>query len=134
MKGKHVLLATFSLLMLTGMRDPFQQPEDHCHTGELAQWRYQGMVGKGGRNIGLLQDGQQRWRRVEQNQILDNGWRIAQLNAQTIVVNTGAACEPAQWQWQRQGKANETMDSGGAVGDVAPGTGRKSAERDAYAG
>lgn len=30
---------------LTGMRDPFRPPDDPCAIGELAQWRYRGMVG-----------------------------------------------------------------------------------------
>lgn len=41
MKGKNAVLVALSLLMLTGMRDPFRQPEDHCHGAELAQWQYQ---------------------------------------------------------------------------------------------
>jgi hypothetical protein len=32
------------VLLLTGMRDPFRPPDDPCAIGELAQWRYRGMV------------------------------------------------------------------------------------------
>ncbi|EHK0945119.1 HofP DNA utilization family protein [Citrobacter farmeri] len=134
MKGRDGLLVAFSLLILTGMRDPFRQPEDRCHGAELAQWRYQGMVSRGERNIGLLQDGQHRWRRVEQHEVLDNGWTVVQLTALTLTVRTGKECEPHQWQWQRQGEVNETMDTGGVGSRPAAGSGRKNPERDAGGG
>ena len=36
MKGKNAVLVALSLLMLTGMRDPFRQPEGHRHGAALA--------------------------------------------------------------------------------------------------
>lgn len=134
MKGRDAGLMALSLLMLTGMRDPFRQPEDRCHGAELTQWRYQGMVSRGERNIGLLQDGQHRWRRVEQHEVLDNGWTISQLTALTLTVNTGEECDPPQWQWQRQGEVNEAMDIDGIDRHPATRSGRKTPERDAGGG
>ncbi len=61
---------------LTGMRDPFKPPEDLCRISELSQWRYQGMVGRGEHIIGVIKDGQKKWRRVQQNDVLENGWTI----------------------------------------------------------
>ncbi|EYD81890.1 hypothetical protein AC26_3660 [Escherichia coli 1-176-05_S3_C2] len=58
MRVKRGLLAGIALCLLTGMRDPFKPPEDLCRISELTQWRYQGMVGRGERVIGVIKDGQ----------------------------------------------------------------------------
>lgn len=58
MRVKRWLLAGIALCLLTGMRDPFKPPEDLCRISELSQWRYQGMVGRGERIIGVIKDGQ----------------------------------------------------------------------------
>lgn len=42
------LLACISVLILTGMRNPFLPPEDPCQIAEWSTWRYQGMVSVGG--------------------------------------------------------------------------------------
>lgn len=42
MMTKRWLFACFSVLLLTGMRNPFQPPEDLCRMAELSAWRYQG--------------------------------------------------------------------------------------------
>ena len=62
MRVKRWLLAGIALCLLTGMRDPFKPPEDLCRISELSQWRYQGMVGRGERIIGVIKDGQKKWR------------------------------------------------------------------------
>ncbi|WP_288888211.1 HofP DNA utilization family protein [uncultured Citrobacter sp.] len=129
MTNRRWLLAVISLLLLTGMRDPFRQPEDRCHSSTLAQWRYQGVVGKGERHIGLLRDSEHRWRRVELNTALDTGWTVIQLNEQTLTVQTGTECDPPQWRWQRQGDVDEALDTGGTVSHITSGTGRKGTER-----
>ncbi|SUG12839.1 DNA utilization protein HofP [Salmonella enterica subsp. arizonae] len=84
------------------MRDPFRPPEDRCRIAELSQWRYQGAVRKGERWIGILKDSQQKWRRVEEGQKLENGWTIVRLTAQTLTLTTGKNCAPPQWRWLRQ--------------------------------
>ncbi len=56
MRVKRWLLAGIALCLLTGMRDPFKPPEDLCRISELSQWRYQGMVGRGERIIGVIKD------------------------------------------------------------------------------
>lgn len=76
MRVKRWLLAGIALCLLTGMRDPFKPPEDLCRISELSQWRYQGIVGRGERIIGVIKDGQKKWRRVQQNDVLENGWTI----------------------------------------------------------
>lgn len=72
MRVKRWLLAGIALCLLTGMRDPFKPPEDLCRISELSQWRYQGMVGRGERIIGVIKDGQKKWRRVQQGKRLDD--------------------------------------------------------------
>ncbi|HFZ8996247.1 TPA: HofP DNA utilization family protein [Citrobacter freundii] len=134
MAVRRGMLAALSLLLLSGARDPFQPPQDSCLVGELPLWRYQGLVSRGERRIGLLQDTQHQWRRVEQNQVLKNGWRIAQLTAQSLTVETGHNCQPSQWQWPRQGKKDEAVDSGGTDRHDGPRTGGKSEKRDADSG
>ena len=111
MRVKRWLLAGIALCLLTGMRDPFKPPEDLCRISELSQWRYQGMVGRGERIIGVIKDGQKKWRRVQQNDVLENGWTILQLTPDVLTLGTGTNCEPPQWLWQRQGDTNEAMDS-----------------------
>ena len=111
MRVKRWLLAGIALCLLTGMRDPFKPPEDLCRISELSQWRYQGIVGRGERIIGVIKDGQKKWRRVQQNDVLENGWTILQLTPSTLLtLGTGTNCEPPQWLWQRQGDTNEAMD------------------------
>ncbi len=72
MRVKRWLLAGIALCLLTGMRDPFKPPEDLCRISELSQWRYQGMVGRGERIIGVIKDGQKKWRRRCAGKRLDN--------------------------------------------------------------
>ena len=60
------LLACISVLILTGMRNPFLPPEDPCQIAEWSTWRYQGMVSVGERPIGIVHDGQHKWRRVSE--------------------------------------------------------------------
>lgn len=134
MRVKRWLLVCLSLPMLTGMRNPFLPPEDRCRLSELSAWRYQGMVSQGARAIGIVQDGQHKWRRVEQNEVLNSGWTVSQVTAQRLTIDTGKNCEPSRWQWQRQGEANEAMDSHGADGRDTQRAGRESAKRDAGGG
>ncbi|EFC0650706.1 DUF2531 family protein [Escherichia coli] len=134
MRGKRGLLAGIALCLLTGMRDPFKPSEDLCRISELTQWRYQGMVGRGERVIGVIKDGQKKWRRVEQNDVLENGWTILQLTPETLTLGTGKNCEPPQWLWQRQGDKNEAMDSRTTVDDDTQRTGGKAAKSDADGG
>ncbi|MDH1797962.1 DUF2531 family protein [Citrobacter sp. Cpo061] len=128
------LLICVSVLMLTGMRNPFLPPEDRCQIAELSTWRFQGMVSQGSRPIGIVQDSQKKWRRVKPNDVLKNGWTITQITAQNITLDTERNCEPPRWQWQRQGAVNEAMDSvdsNSAGGRDNERTGDETAKRDA---
>ena len=128
------LLACMSVLMLTGMRNPFLPPVDRCQIAELSTWRFQGMVSQGTRPIGIVQDSQKKWRRVKPNDVLKNGWTITQITAQNITLDTEKNCEPPRWQWQRQGAVNEAMesvDSNSAGGRDNERTGDETAKRDA---
>lgn len=128
MRGKRWLLAGIALCLLTGMRDPFKPPEDLCRISELSQWRYQGIVGRGERIIGVIKDGQKKWRRVQQNDVLENGWTILQLTPDALTLGTGTNCEPPHWLWQRQGDTNEAMDSRTTVDADTRRTGGKAAK------
>ncbi|MEB2419204.1 HofP DNA utilization family protein [Citrobacter sp. R-1.5.2] len=134
MMTKRWLFACFSVLLLTGMRNPFQPPEDHCRMAELSAWRYQGAVIQGGRSIGFIRDGQHKWRRVEQRDVLNNIWRVSQVTAQSVTIDTGSDCEPSQWQWQRQGEANEAVDSHRADDRNTQRAGREGTKHDAGGG
>jgi hypothetical protein len=94
-------LLVCSVLLLTGMRDPFRPPDDPCAIGELAQWRYRGMVRTAA--IGILQDGQKRWHRLKMHERFPAGWRITAINETELVIDVGDTCEPGQWTWQREG-------------------------------
>ncbi|ENA0611474.1 DUF2531 family protein [Enterobacter bugandensis] len=118
-----------SLLFLTGMRDPFQPPEDSCAVGQLTQWRYRGMV-NGSAETGFLQDAQQRWHRVKRDERLSPGWRVSAMDKQELTVDVGDTCEPTRWTWQREGtKERENKDTA-----VADGTEPAAASRRAKAG
>lgn len=130
MKVKRWLLVCLSLLILTGMRDPFLPPEDRCHIPELSMWRYQGAVSRGVRVIGLVQDGNHRWWRVEKHDVLNGNWVISEVLTQSLTIDTGKECEPSRWQWQRQGEVNEAMDSNRADGRYTGRAGGESAKRD----
>lgn len=111
MQSNVRFLLLCSLLMLTGMRDPFHPPEDRCAAGQLAQWRYLGVVSSLN-SIGILQDGQKRWHRVRTDDRLPVGWRVIAINEKELVIALGEACEPKQWQWQREGTGkNENQDN-----------------------
>lgn len=114
------LLILCSVLALTGMRDPFQPPEDRCATGQLAQWRYQGAINQ----VGLLQDGQKRWHRVKAGDALPTGWQVVSVNEKELIVALDKACEPTQWRWQREGTKNENRDNAFTDDAQQPGLGR----------
>ena len=56
MRNSARCLLVCSVLLLTGMRDPFRPPGDPCAIGELAQWRFRGLVG-GQETIGIYRMG-----------------------------------------------------------------------------
>ncbi|EKS7428732.1 HofP DNA utilization family protein [Enterobacter cancerogenus] len=115
------LMIVASLVCLTGMRDPFQPPPDTCLTGQLPQWRYQGKVN----DVGFMQDGQQRWHRVKQDQRLLTGWRVMAMDEQQLTVEVGETCDPRQWTWQREGtKKHEDKDSPAVNGPQRVAVGR----------
>lgn len=123
MRSNVRFLLLCSLLMLTGMRDPFHPPDDLCAAGQLSQWRYQGIV-SGISSIGILQDGQKRWHRVTVDDRLPVGWQVIAMDEKELVIALGDACEPKQWQWQREGTGkNENQDSALADGTQPSGVG-----------
>ena len=116
---RYLLLC--SVLLLTGMRDPFHPPDDPCAVGELTQWHYRGMVG----GVGLLQDGKQRWYRLHLEERLPAGWRVSAMNETQLVVDVGETCEPAQWTWQREGTKKYEFKDNAAVTDDRHSAGRR---------
>ncbi|HAU6532738.1 DUF2531 family protein, partial [Salmonella enterica subsp. enterica serovar Anatum] len=90
-----------------------------------------GAVRKGERWTGILKDSQQKWRRVEEGQTLENGWTIVRLTAEALTLTTGKNCAPPQWRWLRQGADNEAMDSHNTDSLDARRAGGKSGESDA---
>ncbi|KWV99202.1 HofP DNA utilization family protein [Escherichia fergusonii] len=134
MMVKRGIIIGMSLLLLTGMRDPFRPPEDRCQIAELTQWHYRGMVGQGERVIAIISDSQHNWQRVEQRDVLENGWTILQITPEFLTLNTGKTCEPDQWQWQRQGEENEAMDSRNTDDGFSRRAGRETRKSDVSGG
>lgn len=125
MRNKMRYLVLCPLLFLTGMRDPFQPPEDLCAAGQLAQWRYHGMV-KGNTGTGILQDGKKRWHRVSVDERVAVGWRVTAMDEHELTVDVGEKCEPKQWTWQREGtKKSEDKDSAVVDGAQSSRVGRR---------
>jgi len=120
------------LPLLLAMRDPFQPLPDRCQTAALAQWRYQGFITVNDQRRGVLRSPEGRWHRAAAGQSLPPGWRVVSVTEQTLQITTAADCEPAQWQWQRQGAKDEKVDSGsGAASQRADGGGEKPRTGDA---
>ncbi|SUG72581.1 DNA utilization protein HofP [Salmonella enterica subsp. enterica] len=74
MKVSRGVLLCFCVADVDGNARSLPPPEDRCRIAELSQWRYQGAVRKGERWTGILKDSQQKWRRGEEGQTLENGW------------------------------------------------------------
>ncbi|MGG7448196.1 HofP DNA utilization family protein [Kosakonia oryzendophytica] len=110
MTAKRLLCAGGLCLLLSGMRDPFQPPRDTCLTGQLANWRFHGVVA-GEQSIGILRDDSGRWRRVVEGETLPTGWRVIAVNEHGIRITLGERCTPAEWRWKREGDQDEKMDS-----------------------
>ena len=106
-----------SLVLLTGMRDPFRPPDDRCATGALARWRYQGMI-QSGSAVGIVKDEQVRWHRIRQGERLPAGWQVLTFNETEMVVGLGEGCEPKAWRWQREGTKNETTQENHPADDA----------------
>lgn len=116
-----------ALPLLLGMRDPFQPLPDRCQTTALAQWRYQGFITVNGQRRGILHNPEGGWHRAVAGESLPTGWRVVLVTEQTLQVATAAGCEPALWQWQRQGDKDEKVDSGSrAASQRADDGGKKS--------
>ncbi len=125
MRNSARCLLVCSVLLLTGMRDPFRPPDDPCAIGELAQWRFRGMV-EGQETIGILQDGQKRWYRLKMHERFPAGWRITAVNAAELAVDVGDTCDPGKWTWQREGTdKNEFTDNAVATGVQPTAVGRR---------
>lgn len=125
---RAVLLA---LPLLLGMRDPFQPLPDRCQTAALAQWRYQGFINVNGQRRGVLRNPEGRWHRAAEGMSLPPGWRVVSVTAQALQIATATGCEPALWQWPRQGAKDEKVDSSRAASQRADGGGKKPRTGDA---
>ncbi|MRS91513.1 DUF2531 family protein [Enterobacteriaceae bacterium RIT714] len=108
-----------SLVLLTGMRDPFRPPDDRCAIGKLDRWRYQGAV-RSVDAVGMVKDEQDRWHRVRQADRLPEGWRVLVVNETEMVVEVGEGCDPKEWRWQREGAKNETHRDSRPANDIQP--------------
>lgn len=100
MRNSAKCLLVCSVLLLTGIRDPFRPPDDPCATGELAQWHYRGMVA-GQQRLAILQDGQQRWHRMKMHDRFPAGWQITAINETELVIAVGRHVNPGN------GRGNE---------------------------
>lgn len=114
-----------ALPLLLGMRDPFQPLPDRCQTAALSQWRYQGFITVNGQRRGVLRNPEGGWHRAVAGKSLPTGWRVVSVTEQTLQIATAAGCEPALWQWQRQGARNEKVDSSRAASQRTDGGGKK---------
>lgn len=115
MAAKRMLAACLLVLMLTGMRDPFEPPADRCMVSQLSLWRYQGMVAKAGLATGIVRDPAGKWRRVRVGETLPGGWRVVDFDKEEMRIATGEGCEPARWQWKREGSQHEKNTSDSAL-------------------
>ncbi|MBW9462703.1 DUF2531 family protein [Kluyvera sp. EC_51] len=111
MNPERALLLLLTVPLLCGMRDPFAPVMDACQTAQLADWHYRGGTQSASRLIGMAQERDERWRRVEVGQTLNTGWRVTAITLDSLTVETGEGCEPRIWQWKREGTPNDKKDS-----------------------
>lgn len=101
-------------LLLSGMRDPFQPPEDKCAVAELVRWRYGGAAGYRDRLTGFIQDAGGKWRRVTAGMRLERGWTVLSIEPERMEIAVGEQCDPSRWHWLKEGaKHDRQKDSGG---------------------
>ncbi|MGU9866175.1 HofP DNA utilization family protein [Kluyvera ascorbata] len=126
MSPERALLLLLTVPLLCGMRDPFAPVVDVCQTAQLADWRYRGGTQSASRLIGVVQERDERWRRVEAGQMLNAGWRVTAVTLESLTVEMGEGCEPRIWQWKREGTPNDKKDSAVDAGaGVSAGAGEK---------
>lgn len=110
MNPERALLLLLTVPLLCGMRDPFAPVMDGCRTAQLADWHYRGGTQSASRLIGVVQERDEGWRRVEVGQALNAGWRVTEVTLDSLTVETGEGCEPRVWQWKREGTLNDKKD------------------------
>lgn len=132
MVSKRILLVIMMVLMLTGMRDPFQPPADRCQTMQLTQWHYQGIVAMSGRATGIVRDATGKWRRVHEGERLPAGWRVAGFDNDEMRIAVGDTCLPQHWRWKREGTQDEKHSNDSSLS--LQHTDMRSAPRDSHAG
>lgn len=115
MAAKRTVAACLLILMLTGMRDPFQPPADICMASQLSLWRYQGVVTMAEAATGIVRDPAGKWRRVQVGETLVGGWRVVGFNKEEMHIATREDCEPERWRWKREGSQHEKNNSGNTV-------------------
>lgn len=130
---KRLWVAAGLCLLLSGMRDPFQPPEESCQSMQSARWHYHGLV-TGGQAVGFLRDADARWQRAVAGEHLSNGWRVVSVQAEEIIIALAQACSPGQWRLKREGSKSEKMDSGPGAQRVVDGLGADAEPRHADAG
>jgi len=108
------------------MRDPFAPVVDPCRTAQLSLWRYQGVTQSTQRQIGIMQNGEKKWLRIEVGGRLNAGWRVSEITHEHLAIDVGEGCEPRYWQWKREGTHDDKKDeSANAVGRTAVEPGEK---------
>lgn len=119
MRHNPRLLLYLIIPLICAMRDPFEPVTDSCQTAQLSLWRYRGMVQSGERWIGIMQNGEGKWHRVEQGKRLSTGWMVNEVAHDHLTIDAGAGCEPRRWQWKREGTQNVNKDKSADAGDRA---------------
>ncbi|MDA8492054.1 HofP DNA utilization family protein [Kluyvera georgiana] len=112
--------------LLCGLRDPFAPVDDPCHSAQLNLWRYRGAIAMDGRTIGLVQRDDEVWQRLENDTVLNTGWRVTTLTPDELTVDVGTGCEPQRWQWKREGTTHNEKDKSA---DTAASAAAKSGEK-----
>ncbi len=107
MAAERIAAACLLVLMLAGMRDPFQPPPERCMAGQPELWHYQGVVVMAQTATGIVRDPAGRWRRVHKGETLPGGWHVMEFDKEEMRIATGEDCEPARWHWKREGSQNE---------------------------
>lgn len=96
--------------LICGMRDPFAPVVDACQTAQFPLWHYRGVTQSAERLIGIVQNGEGKWQRIEQGKRLNTGWRVSEITYDNLTVDAGEGCEPRYGQWKRQGDRNDKKD------------------------
>lgn len=88
------IVAALTLAEVHASRDPFLLPEKVCQAPVSAfDWQLMGIIGREGRFLAWLKPAQGVWVQRQQNESLDDDWKISQVRPLSVQLFAMTECE-----------------------------------------